>query len=402
MPLTEEQFNKAQAAGFSVDQIIGFEKQRQENSLSIAKPKNRFTLKSSQPYSSYTYGDVLKDTGKTIVNNFADVGDATLGVLNQTKEHPFQAAGNIASGAVNTLIHPIASVKAVGSDLVNKIQNAPNKPVDALLTGLTDVGLAKSGFDLLKNPKTYQAIGKAGNVIKNMKPVIYNDQLIANTTKSAISKINNVIQPLKDAYTKILEPYQQQVIDSNTFKQALNSVPSGMRKQFAEDYGTKILDASGNPTTTLDGLQRMEQHLKNIAYSQKFGERMGAAEFDAARAAGKVKDIRISELPDDVKLEIKSLDKKYGPAIEASDALLPKLADKNGVPNTKFLFTTFKDPSRAGMRDYLLNLKNIGVDLMPEIKTTRGWVSRQGTKDFVKRNVGRVVEGGIIGGILKH
>ena len=96
--------------------------------------------------------------------------------------------------------------------------------------------------------------------------------------------------------------------------------------------------------------------------------------------AKKVKEIRLSQLPEEVQNAIRKLDKQFGSAIKVYDELLPKLADKNGKINTSFLFNTFKNPAQSGMRTYLNNLKSVDINLNSEINIIKGWVRRQAIK----------------------
>ena len=374
------------------------------------QPQNRFTLKSSQLGGNYSYLDAVKDTGKTLINNFADVGDMTRNAVGTAIQHPFQTAGNIAGGALNILIHPRQTGEAAGHQFYSSMANAPTKPVEAGLA-LAGAGTLLSPKQMALTPGSIQSriagtVGSkvgtlVGQSVSKLKPTIYNDAFVSNTVKSAISKVESVIKPLREMYKQANEPFINHPVDSETFRRALNVVPKSIRGDFASEYGTQILDAAGKQGTTIGNLQKMELELKDFIQQPQFGQKISAADFNVAEATKKLKDLRLSQLPKEAQDKIRALDKKFGPAIQASNELLPKLADKNGVPNTKFLYTTFKDPSRAGMRDYMRNLKAVGIDLTPEIKNVRGWVTRQGHKEFGKRIAERAVEGGVIGGVLK-
>ncbi len=74
-----------------------------EQPIQPQQPQTRFQLKSEQPYNNYSYGDALKDTGKTIVNSAADLGKNLV---------------------VNPVSHPIETVKAVGSAIAHPIKTA--------------------------------------------------------------------------------------------------------------------------------------------------------------------------------------------------------------------------------------------------------------------------------------
>lgn len=153
MPLTQEQFQKAKDAGFSVEQIIGFEKQRDSSSEVTPQRTDRLQLKSSTPYDNYSYGDAMSDTGKTVANGLADLGD---NAINTVKSIP-QIPGALASAAM----HPIQTVGSIGQAVGNKVNeyNSMDKLANKVSTdpigfGSDVVGAAgiASGIGAIKEP----------------------------------------------------------------------------------------------------------------------------------------------------------------------------------------------------------------------------------------------------------
>lgn len=155
---------------------------------SINQPQTRFQLKKDQPYQNYSYGDALKDTGKTIINNFADVGDAARNIDKGIREHPVQAAKNVITGLFDTIRHPIDTLKSTAVDLKNKVINAPNKPIDA---ALTIAGTAMGAEGLTKGLIGVKNIIKPSS--KVIEDKIFNDyNYITGTKIKNIREINTV------------------------------------------------------------------------------------------------------------------------------------------------------------------------------------------------------------------
>ena len=263
------------------------------------------------------------------------------------------------------------------------------------------------GLNTALGAGTGAALGYVGDILSGvktlpkLKPTVYNDQLVTNTGKSIINKIEAQVQPLRDLYSTLTKPYANQIVDSETFTKALSVVPKSLRNDFIDEYSNGILDAKGKPQTTVGNLQRMELELKDFINQPKYGDKLKAQDYNTAEAAKALKEIRLSQLPADTKISIKALDTKFGKVIEKSDYLLPKLAKKGGVINTKYIYQMFNNPSEAGTRTFLRDLKEIGIDLTPEIKNIQGWVARQGLKKLGRRTIDRGIEGAVIGGVLR-
>src|SRR5262245_42558082 len=89
-------------------------------------PRNdRFQLKSDQPYQSYSYGDALKDTGKTAINSLANLGEN----LTQPIRHPIQTAKDFASAVA----HPIQTARNFGG-YVGERYGSPEKIAKTVAT----------------------------------------------------------------------------------------------------------------------------------------------------------------------------------------------------------------------------------------------------------------------------
>ena len=340
--------------------------------------------------------EVETDDG-AIANKQDSVISQGIGYVSQ---HPFKTALQPLTQTITGKTAQDMAIEASRIGMGNAPANALTWPTQFAKTAIS--GMAGSAVDMATTPSNYMlapVLGKLGKTIGDFK--IYNDKLISDTAKSVISKVQDKVQPLRDLYLTITNPHAERLIDSDTFQKALNSVPKSIRQDFIDEYATKMVDASGKPQTTVGNLHKMELELKDFINQPKFGQKINAAEYNVAVSSKKLKNIRLSQLPEDAQKAIKTLDEKFAPVINASNELLPKLADKSGKVNTKFLYNTFNNASDAGTRQYLNDLKNIGINIEPEIKILKGWVSRQAMKKGANNLWGKAVEGAVLGGVLK-
>ena len=237
-------------------------------SRATSQPQTRFNVGTSpMPKNAL---DIIKntaiDTGKIIANDFADVGDATRSIVQQVKEHPFKTSGQIIQGTAKAIAHPIRTAKSIGTDLKEKVQNAPNKPVSALLTMGSDALMAQGGINALRSvPKAIKSaksipegINKAvspmrdyaGNkvgVIRDGAKKYWKDEIkaygdsidsLAGNTSSVPS--SDLMQKLTKTMVdrKLYDPLQQKWV------QPLNQVDS----QLVKSYKTlaREIDKGGN------------------------------------------------------------------------------------------------------------------------------------------------------------
>ena len=176
---------------------------------------------------------------------------------------------------------------------------------------------------------------------------------------------------------------------------ALNNVPPRFRKTFEKDFSNGVLDSKGRYQTTIGNLKKMELAMKEVVHDPKYGKAISASGWNANQAATKIKELRLSLLPEESSLKIKKLDKQFAPLVETVEYIIPKiLPDRSGALNTQFLFDAFYNPRKSGTRQFLENdFKKLGIDISPEIKTIKGWVKRQQLESFRKKLGERTMEG---------
>ncbi len=326
------------------------------------------------------YEAYRNDIGST--GNLLSPTDKGSGILGAVT-HPIDAI----SGAVQSLPRNWGDVGNAVKGIPDMVMNHPLQTAAMVLPGMEGAaGLAAKGMESI--PK--------------IAPKIYNDAFVTGRAESMINKVKTALSPINNAYDAINSEFTNTPVTADVFKKALNTLPEDLRADALKKYSNIVLDESGRPTTTIGNLNKMEFELQDLVKQTKPGESLSSSSWDSASAKKAIKDIRLSQLPEPTAEAIRHLDSKFGPIRNASNEMLPKLVDRNGKVSTEFLYNTFSNPSKAGMRDYMRNLKNVGIDINPEISDIRGWVTRQGQKKFVKSTVDKIPGLGALGYGLHH
>lgn len=220
-----------------------------KNSETISKPKTRFDMSQS-----FGYGDALKNTGKTIVNNLADQGDVTLKILKNVVDNPIGAVGNILGG-IGKGIKDTATIathlpwsdasqdviRPVLDDLVSKARNAPNKPVDALLTGaVLGAGIEAApaiGKGMVSiASKAASPINKVGSIVSRVKE---------------ISKLNKELPKVKDLNSAV----NRLDIQAQSLNQAKQLIAQSSSKDVSE-IGIAIKKIEASTKSSIDDVAK--------------------------------------------------------------------------------------------------------------------------------------------------
>lgn len=214
--------------------------------LESSKNQNRLQLK-DQSNASYSYGDALSDTGKTVINSFANLGDN----ITQPIRHPIQTAGAIASGVGNAIIHPVNTVKGIVNNITstNNPDNVPNWAYVAHTDPLKFAG------DIVSTGAGIEgAIGLSkgiSNIAKNISPTL--DKRIFNDFNKAI---NPRVGQFKQAYQ--LENYKNNVV------KAVKTIDENSPNLNLENPDTgEILNLPNNKQTFLDAIGQTKSQLWN-------------------------------------------------------------------------------------------------------------------------------------------
>ena len=168
MPLTREQFNKARAAGFSTEQIVGFEKRRLSQSLPIKEPEsigNRIskTYEQFKELPGIKQGDELVENVARFIEPEVPAGRTTFGLM--TKDLPRQVGADFIRAYKPSTAIPFfgvaKAVKPVLTPAAKAIWKAtPPRVKDFLLQEVTiGRGLPEKFLELTRKAKLERAEG---------------------------------------------------------------------------------------------------------------------------------------------------------------------------------------------------------------------------------------------------
>ena len=142
-----------------------------ENSDSLSSQRqDRFSLKSDQP-GAYSYGDAFKDTGKTLLNSLADLGENTIDTVKNIPNVPGQL--------LDAVKHPIETGRAIGSSIKNKVGEY-------------------NTLDKFANKVSTDPIGFGSDVVSTALLVKGGTKIIKGGGKAIKSGVNKATSPIRD------------------------------------------------------------------------------------------------------------------------------------------------------------------------------------------------------------
>lgn len=115
----------------------------------IPQRTDRLSIKSQKPYTSYSYGDAAADTGKTVVNSLANLGENTINAV--------KGIGDVAGRVVTAPLHPIKAA----TDLGNALYQAPG----AIIKGVGDKIGEYNSMDKLASKVSTDPFGFGSDVV---------------------------------------------------------------------------------------------------------------------------------------------------------------------------------------------------------------------------------------------
>jgi len=210
--------------------------------------QDRFKIKGSQPYDSYSYVDALSDTAKTAINSVANLGEN----ITQPIFHPIKTVKSVASAVRHPLktaqglggyigerygsVEKLASTVSTdpfgyGSDVVagttlakpvvrviKKAALGTPKAINTMASPIRDyagnkVTNIRSGMKKNWKDET-TAFGKTIDEINDVKGAVTGENLIPNLTQEMISR--KLYDPLTEKWVKPLTKVDSQLIKSYT------------------------------------------------------------------------------------------------------------------------------------------------------------------------------------------
>ncbi len=179
-----------------IDQLVG-------NSSAPQRP-DRFKVKSADYYEpgTYSYTDAVKDSGKTLINSLANLGENTINTVKSIPQIP-KAIGT-------AVMHPIRTVGAVVEGVKDKVgeYNSPTKFAEKVSTDPLGFGSDVIGAALLAKgiKDTIPTVKKAGaSVIKGTPKAI--NKIAAPVRDYAGNKVQAIRQGAKSYWKQEVKAY---------------------------------------------------------------------------------------------------------------------------------------------------------------------------------------------------
>lgn len=404
MPLTQEQFQKLRDNGFSTEKIVSFEKRREAESPQ--QNPNRLSLKSEQSKGGgdYNYGDAALDSAKTVVNSFANVGDAAM----QPVLHPIKTATEAMTGIGNFIAHPINTIKDAGANLVstNNPDNVPNWAYGishdpaSFVTGVVGAGAGVEGIGAIGASIGNKAVG-AGRYFSRIKNT-FNPQAIENLNVPSSARLSGLARDSQASAAKDIAPLQINIVNIKKTQDASNSAIQqskivlkdnlskfkedlqGVAEKKAVDFQNKLpelFEANGEAYGSARdaGIAKMQADGKGITFN----------EVSNAIAEAK-KEIQAALVPSDAPAMkvIGQLEEKYSPKMVGSQS---GILDANGKPIIKELPNTGNDFVDAA--ELIQDLRNVKSTLSSGAKAGRtGFNQEDLAVGFLNHSLGDIIK----------
>ena len=215
-------------------------------------------------------------------------------------------------------------------------------------------------------------------------------QSIVDKSKAQVKEIGNM-------YEKVWDAHGNSNVATDTFTTVRNLKPKGLRIDVAKDYGSGIVDVRGNPMSTVGKLKNLNTTLGEMLKRPDLLGRVRPSQVVAYKKV--VKDAIVKSLPKDAGAEIRRLDMKWGSTIGEVETIVKNIKpNPDGPIKTNYLFDKYSNPKFYGDRHFMRSLKNIGIDLTPEITA----IEKSLKQMSIKQSIGKTVEVGGKAAILKH
>lgn len=321
---------------------------------STQKP-NRFPLKSEQPYDSYSYGDAAKDTGKTIVNSLANVGDSTTEIL----RHPLKTLGNLFDGTVQAVAHPVDTAKGIASQMTST--DNPDKVPNWAYGIHTDpasffVNAALAGKGIEGTPAAAKVMQKL------LKPVMKWDTALqqAQTAKQSLNTIRTTLGQAKELALKNTGDIPAEIDWSGNMSQkVVNIIKDPI-------YGVEFTP-EGGVVGNIRNLDKMKVAINDNMTKKDFIEAGDMEKAQMKQFAGKLRQSMISAANKSGRPELAKSLKDYHEFMDNYSSVNRRLVNVEGEAEANKLKHIFKITSEPLVKKQFKELANNPV-AGPELK----------------------------------
>jgi hypothetical protein len=294
----------------------------------------------------------------------------------KTPNFPFkQTLGNIPSAiglAADTLTEP-ANVIPMVAGMSPTVQSA-GKAI-----GATKPAQAFSQF----LNKERQVI----DVSKNM-PKLMTDNWLVNKAKNVKTAVDETVQGLKTQFSNLFKPHNDLVVPAEQLKAIPTTLLDDMGIKDGATVG-QLWDARDNLLTQIsDATWAKSDNLKRLKLKEE----------DLTNAISKIKAVVLNSVPKETRQALLELDPKYTEVMHLGKKLIRTVYEPStDTYKTGSLVNVYAGKKNAGARDAFKRFTDYNEKIGQVTKDINKYVGRQNTKSFVKKNLGRVVGGSLIG-----
>lgn len=377
IPITEEEYNKAINSGFKQEDILKYEKQRMveedNNKSPLNQRKDRFSLKSDTSNENYNYGDAALDTGKTILNTLANLGES----VTQPIMHPIQTLKGLMQGAGQALSNPIGTVQAIGQDLTST-DNPDNVPNWARSIHTDPLAFASAVVST-------GALGEmsANTALPFIKKIAKFDtaSVQAKKAKTALDTVRTNLGKAKEIALMNTKDIPAEIdFSGNLSQKVINAIKNPIYKVDFTDEGG-VVNNIGN-------LDKIKTALNDLVTTKDFVEAGNMEKRQIMQFAGKIRNSMVKVADDAGKPELGNSLKDYHEFMDNYNKINDHLVDKYGdavADKLKSTFTLFKNAETKQA------WKDVGVN-SPELKSI---MSSMQKRELLKRllQTGATAEG---------
>ncbi len=367
MPLTQEQFQKARQAGFTTDQIIGFEKKRETEAPQAEQPQQ-----SSIP--NQILGNALAFGTPPI----AQMAVQSIPQVQQARRQYFQGENALVNpirqglsnlqNTYNSNLPPIArttmsGMVGAGQNLPEAVSSLPLKPSEMATAGAIGMGA-----------------GKIWQGIKGFKPQNWlnpkNQVKVAEETRNALFQLkNSAVEKYGQVYDKVIKQGQGRVSLQEPLLNLIDEsedVVSNLKGQQeisealskGDPNATKVMNIVDafmkNPKELqelslqeADTLQKYIKSLPSISRKLSKQARLGMGQIDLTNAervlVGFANDIKSQVL--NLAPEMNLVNREYGATINGIKKLRPLVKEGSAITNFKNI--NILDPEKRAFFDIL-------------------------------------------------
>jgi len=398
MPLTKEQFQKARNAGFTTEQIIGFEKKRQDKFVSPS------LLPEADPLLPKKYETEQKIMGR------ANAGKELVKEYEYQREHPFKSIVNPLTPIVTGLkgIRALTQrPEAAVSNVLMDVQEGKKPTLKSVGLGLSGKRLSELGdlprrMGLGEIPSSFIGLGSAmglsiagGKTLKgisNRLPKIMGKNYTIDRATQAVDALDETRTNLGQNVGEAIKQYSDRTIDINKLGD-LPTLPKNVLSALDDPIYQieKLPDGSIKPT--LGNMQKLKEALDDFISSKQWEEATKMNQRVIKQAYGK-----ISQAMKDAAPEIKESLSRYGDFMEIYRDVIKTVKDTGGRVLEKKFRGVFKPGAERTYQIAWDKMTKYAPELKQILKDMGKFTSRQTVKSIVGKGI---IGGGALYGLRR-